>query len=125
MAAALLASCEEPAAPTFPPSVSFIELFEFYQQEKENNPTRLKNRVEAEELRVFNGPISNIDGSKIQFHVQRIIGGRDRYVECEFSTERSVLSLNVGDQVTVYGNLDDVNSVVRFKGCGFRGGSAP
>ena len=120
LAIALLVSCQQQTSQPLPTSTPFNQLYEFYQGEIKNNPTRLEKRVDDKELRVFHGPITNIEGSKVQFHVERRLIERDKYMECRFRAKESVLHLNVGDRVTVYGYLDGANDVVKFKDCGFK-----
>ena len=111
-------SCRQMPTPIpVPASVPVDQLYDFYQQEKETNPPRLDQRVVNEEIRTFTGTITKIEDSKIQFHIQELDFGKDKYLECKFSSKGSVLNLNTGSTVTVYGFLDDANGVIKFKNC--------
>ena len=125
-------ACGQPApspAPT-PTPWQVQELYQFLENENRSNPTRLDKRVDDNELFGFTGAITKIEDGKIQFHIAILDAMKDRYVECKFDNKASVLSLDVGNRVTVYGDLDEAfptglqstvglkNSlVVKFKSC--------
>ena len=90
-----------------------------------DNPTRLKNRVENRQLIRFTIQISSIEDSRIR---QYFNGNSGSYIECEFKHERSVLNLNRGQTVNVYGFLDEAfdkkfmrpdSNSIKFRDCGF------
>ena len=100
-------ACTQPVpspAPT-PTPQPVEELYQFLENEKASNPTRLEKRVEDNELFGFTGAITNIEDDKIQFHIDIHLTAKDEYVECKFDNKASVLSLDAGRRVTVYGNL--------------------
>ena len=59
--------------------------------------------------------ISKIDGKKVQQHFELLYGDTDSYLECEFSNESSVLRLNVGQMISVYGVLSEAFDKRRFR----------
>ena len=97
--------------------MSVAKLYNIYQGHKAQNPTRVEDYKRLELSSVFEGQITNINGSTVQFHVQKLILEPDRYVECKFKREGDVLNLNIGSVVRVLGDLEDVNGVVQFKNC--------
>ena len=112
------ASCSQAPAPvSIPSSVPAVQVYNFYQQERDANPVRLDYRIDNAEVRTFTGAITKIEGSKIQFLSEERFLARDKYLECKFSSEEGVLRLSKSDTVTVYGNLEDVNAAVKFKNC--------
>ncbi len=92
-------------------------LYDFYQHERESNPTRLAARVAAEEMRRFSGHVTNIDGPRVQFHPDDRLSQRDRYIECRFAELESVSSLDTGQYVTLYGKLVRADRIVVFDDC--------
>ena len=125
-------ACGQPApspAPT-PTPWRVQELYQFLENEKTSNPTRLEKRVDDKEVFGFTGAITNIEDDKIQFHIAKLDTKKDEYVECEFDDKGGVLSLDAGLQVTAYGRLDAAfptgplgrfgfkdNQAVKFKNC--------
>ena len=111
-------SCRAQATPVpIPASEPVEQVYSFYQREKEDNPNRLDWRVENNEIKAFHGTITEIDGSKMQFHISRRLLEGDEYIECEFPNENYTLDLSEGESAYVYGWLDDVNGAIKFKGC--------
>lgn len=122
-------------APTPTPTPRSVEsLYKWLKSEKENNPERLEYRAERGEIFGLTGEITDIEDSKIQFHISRAELGKDEFVECEFSNYGSILSLNIGDPVTVYGKLHKAfptgklgqfgfkdNKAVKFRECRLTG----
>ncbi len=119
--------------PTPIPIEQVEDVYADYQREKTDNPTRLESRIDRKEIRAFQGTIDKIDGSKIQFSIKERAGGKDEYVECDLEDSKRVLSISVGDSVTVAGKLDKAfpggklgdagfkdNRAVKFKGCRLR-----
>ena len=106
-----------PTATPLPTSMSVEKLYSIYQAHKAQNPTRVENYKRLELSSVFEGRITNIKGSTVQFHIQKLILESDKYVECKFKRESDVLNLNIGSVVRVLGDLEDVNGVVQFKNC--------
>ena len=106
-----------PTPTPLPTSMSVEKLYNIYQAHRAQNPTRIENYKRLELSSVFEGQITNINGSTVQFHVQKLILEPDRYVECKFKREGDVLNLNIGSVVRVLGDLEDVNGVVQFKNC--------
>jgi hypothetical protein len=80
-----------------------------------SNPTRVEHFVDVARPSVFEGRITKIEDSKLQFHVEKRALDKDRYVECEFRQKNSVLRLNVGQLVKVYGELYAAGTGVKFK----------
>lgn len=113
----LLVSCHEATPTPLPPPVPYDSLYQSYQQELQANPTRVEHIIKSKPIHVVEGPITSIQGEKVQFHIQRVALGKDRYVECVFPNEESVLGLNIGETITIAGRLDRVDHVVRLTGC--------
>ena len=86
-------------------------------QQSPESDSRVENYKRLELSSVFEGRITNIKGSTLQFHIQKLILESDKYVECKFKRESDVLNLNIGSVVRVLGDLEDVNGVVQFKNC--------
>ena len=109
------------ATPTPTQIPDFKEYTAFYsemQKEKEDNPTRVDHFIDLKKEYGIVGAISEIDGSKVQFHIgPRRDLKKDLYIECEFSHKSSVLSLNKGDVIRVSGKLNKVNSKIELKNC--------
>lgn len=93
------------------------KLYDFYQHERESNPTRLAARIAAEEMRKFSGHITNIDGPKVQFHPDDRISQRDRYIECRFPDLESVSQLDTGQYITLFGRLVRADHIIVFDDC--------
>lgn len=126
----LVVACDRETSPPLPTPVPVDALYDALRSEKEGNPTRLKSRVDSEENRSFAGPITNIEGGKVQFHIRKVAAEKDEYVECEFMSESDVLPLNKGDNVSVNGDLHKAfptgalgdfgfkdSKAVKFKNC--------
>ena len=118
----LLACSEGQPSPTpTPVPVERVEdVYADYQREKAANPTRLESRIDRKEVRAFQGTIDKIDGSKIQFVINERVGGKDEYVECDLEDSKRVLSINVGNLVTVAGKLDEAFPGGKLKDLGFK-----
>ena len=110
-------SSPDPTATPLPTSVPFTELYDFMQSEKNSNPTRVEYFVDVARPSVIEGQITNIKDSKLQFHVHKRTLRRDEYVECAFRQKGSVIRLNVGQLVKIYGELDTVDAAVKLKNC--------
>lgn len=106
------------------------ELHQEFEREKSTNPTRLEDMVARNEVRAFSGTIKAIEGAAIQFHIDEKMLERDAFVECAFPSEDDIMSLNIGQKVTVYGKLHEAFSgglfgatgdsrAVKFKDCAF------
>ena len=106
-----------PIPTPLPTSMSVEKLYNIYQADKAQNATRVENYKKLALSSVFEGRITNIKNSTVQFHIQKNILEPDRYVECKFKRESDVLNLNIGSVVRVLGDLEDVNGVVQFKNC--------
>ena len=126
----LVAACGREASPPLPTPVPVDALYDALKSEKEGNPTRLESRVDSEENFSFAGPITNIEGDKVQFHIRKAVAEKDEYVECEFRGESDVLPLDKGDNVSVNGDLHKAfptgvlgdfgfkdSKAVKFKNC--------
>ncbi len=109
-----------------PTAVPAKWLYDGYHADKQRNPTRLDARIERGELWRFQLIISNIEGSRIQEHFTRVMGGTDSYIECEFENENWVMRLNIGQTVKVYGRLHEAfkdrmiwpdSKAVKFRDC--------
>ena len=77
----------------------------------------MKQRIRGSGIRSFEGQITKIDDSKLQFHIEEVFWGRDKYVECKFRDNRTIITLSKWDIVKVYGYLNDVNNAIKFKNC--------
>lgn len=117
IAVVLFISCQQSTPPPLPTPVSYDWLHRHYEQEREANPTRLDKIVESRPTHVVRGTITSIQGAKVQFHVQRLTFGKDKYVECVFPDERNVWNFNNGETVLVVGRLDRADNVVRLQNC--------
>ena len=93
------------------------ELYDFYQHERESNSTRLAARIAAEEMRRFSGQITNINDLNVQFHPDRRLSQRDRYIECRFANLETVLPLDTGQYITVFGKLVRADQKIVFDDC--------
>ena len=127
LALVLTISCGQPIQ--IPDPIPVEELYEYLSREKVDNPTRLERRVDTRQIISFGGSIEKIEGSAVQFLIEERMAGRDAYVECGFARESAVVRLNRGQQVTVYGKLDEAFAgglagitgdglAVKFKDCG-------
>ena len=108
-----------------PTAQAVVELYEFFQAEKERNPVRFDRIMEDEDLFGFTGIVSRIDGSTIRFHIAERRLRRDLFVECEFRESQDMLSLSVGEKATLYGKIDKAKRVVRFEECRLAGSPMP
>ena len=97
-----------------PTAVTSKWLYNGLLAEKDGNPTRLKNRVERKEIWRFTIIISKIEGKRIQEHFDELMAATDPYIECEFKSERQIISLNVGQSVDVYGTLYEAFKAKQF-----------
>lgn len=124
---ALATACRQNQLPAIEPVENLYQKLEL---EKSTNPTRLEDRVDRNEVRSFSGTISDIKGKSIQFHIDEKMLERDDFVECAFPSEDDILSLDIDQEVTVYGNLHEAFSgglfgatgdsrAVKFKDCAF------
>ena len=113
-------ACNPPTAdptPTPVPIERVEDIYKFYQDEKANNETRLKGRIDRKEIRALHGVVSRIDGTKVQFlHTDNPLE-KDTYVECKFQNEQQVWTLNKGEAASVIGMLAGVNGTVKFDNC--------
>ena len=109
-----------------PIAIPATELYDYFLREKEQNPTRLKDRVERNQIRRLTIVISKIEGRRIQQHFGKLAFDTDPYIECEFEDERRVLPLNVGQSIDVYGTLYEAfdgrflrpdSKAVKFRDC--------
>ena len=118
MAVAFFSFCgPAPTATPLPTSMPVEELYSIYQNMRAQNATRVERHKDVGTSSVFEGRITDIKGSTVQFHIARRILEPDKYVECKFKRENDVLNLNVGSVVRLLGDLEDVNGVVQFKNC--------
>ncbi len=116
----LLIACKSDDKPlVLPTSVPAHALHERLQNEKELNPTRMEVKIDQRPLMAFHGDITRIEDSKVQFHIEERVLAPDLYVECKFANKNSVLPLNKGQSVRLYGYLTRVNDVIVFENCGF------
>ncbi len=91
------------------PTRKHLTAEQFYnslKSELKSNPTRLKSLV-GQELRPFEGEITNIEGASIQFHVDKRFLRRDHYITCTFRSSTDVVPLNNGEYVAVQGVLEE------------------
>ena len=118
LALLLLLSCgPAPTATPLPTSMPAEELFTFLQDENSLNPERVEDYKDDARSSVFEGIITEINDSTVQFHIQKRDLLPDKYIECKFRSKNEVLSLNIGTMVRILGDLEDVNGVVQFKNC--------
>lgn len=111
--------CREPVTIEVPAPRPVVELYQWLLDDKTLNESRSKLREENREVHSFFGPITEIDGSTVRFRIEDRPLQRDTRLDCEFSSERSILSLDAGQTVTLYGFLKEVSRVVKFNKCGF------
>ena len=107
---AILTSCMidsgRPPTPTPTPTPMPVKLcYDFFQKERESNPSRLDAR-RGTDFRC-KGQISEISGASIQFHIKVKPFEQDQYLDCESPKKESVEHLNVGDWVVFKGTLDE------------------
>ena len=119
----LVLACDR-ETPPLPTPVPVDALYNALMSEKEGNPTRLKSRVDSEENFSFAGPITNIEGGKVQFHIRKVAAEKDEYVECEFRNESDVLRLDKGNNVSVNGDLHKAFPTGVFGDFGFKDSKA-
>ncbi|MDE2780761.1 MAG: hypothetical protein OXI91_13960 [Chloroflexota bacterium] len=119
----LTMGCREPVTIEVPAPRPVVELYQWLLEDKALNESRSELREEKREVHSFVGPITEIDGSTVRFRIEDRLLQRDTWLECEFASERSILSLDAGQMVTLYGFLKDVDRVVKFDKCGFYGNS--
>ena len=106
-----------PTATPLPTSLPVEELYWFYQDHNIGYATHVEAWKDDARSSVFEGVITDIRNSTVQFHIERRTLARDKYVECKFKRKEDVLRLNVGSVVRVLGDLEDVNGIVQFKNC--------
>ena len=103
----VILACQNSALETptpAPPPVQ--EIYRALQEENVSNVARLRTMEDDRESFRFVGDIATIGEKEIRFYVEPpLILAEDRYVECNFSSNRKIASVNVGDQVTVKGEL--------------------
>lgn len=98
--------CQPETSLTPPPAIPAVELYRHMVGEKESNPTRLKHRVDGREPMAVQMIITEIEDTKVRQHFGRNAPFGSGFVECEFDSETSVLSLDRGDYVEVWGLLE-------------------
>ena len=87
-----------------PPSVQ--EIYRTLQEESVSNVARLRTVEDDRESFRFVGDITTIGEKEIRFYVELPLTlADDRYVECKFTTNRKIASVDIGDEVTVKGEL--------------------
>ena len=123
IALAVLVSCQEQAVPTepIPTPAAYDQLFHSYHESLLSNPEQVDEHIRDRKRLVVRGPITSIQGAKVQFHVRRQPYARDWYVECVFMDERQASLLSEGEMVTVLGRLDRADHVVRLIDCSLAG----
>lgn len=124
LALASILACEQEAPIPTPTPRQVEEFYEAMELEQAQNPERLKHEADQGRLHGLIGKITKIDDSKIQFHINKMELGKDEFVECEFSNSDSVLKLNIGDMVTVYGNLHKAFPTGKLGEIGFKDNKA-
>lgn len=95
-----------------------VERYQWLVDEKASNPTRSDLRVDQSPVISFGGEITNIDGKKIQFHIDKQYLKKDRYLQCEFAQKWDVVHYDLGQTVTLFGFLESVGTVVKLGNCG-------
>ncbi len=100
-------ACQYPSAQTPVPTPPRVEeVYRALEQEKFSNLARLRTREDNRESIRFRGEITRIEEGEIRFYVEPPMTlAEDLYVECNFKSNRSIASANVGDEVTVQGEL--------------------
>ena len=87
-----------------PPSV--VEVYRTFEAESNSNVARLMTREENREHFRFRGSITRIGDKEIRFYVEPpMTFAEDLYVECNFESNQQIASLNLGDEVSVRGEL--------------------
>ena len=92
-------------APT-PTPQSVEETYHVLEQENSNNSNRLRIREDERQMFRFRGNITKIGDKKIRFYIvpPRELAN-DLYVECNFDSRERIAHLNVGEKVSVRGEL--------------------
>ena len=87
-----------------PPSVE--EIYRALEQENAGNSNRLRIREDKGQVLRFRGNITKIDTKEIRFYIvpPRTLAS-DLYVECNFDSHSRIAQLNVGQEVSVRGEL--------------------
>ena len=103
----VILACQNPALETptpVPPRVQ--EIYRALQEENVSNVARLRTMEDDRESFRFVGDITTIGEKEIRFYVEPPLTlADDRYVECNFTTNRKIASVDIGDEVTVKGEL--------------------
>ncbi len=107
MIAVVILACQNPSAQTPVPTPPRVEeVYRALEQEKFSNINRLRTREDDREEFRFRGNVTRIEEGEIRFYVEPPMTlAEDLYVECNFKSNRSIASVNVGDEVTVRGEL--------------------
>lgn len=121
--AGILACGQEAATPT-PTPRSVESFYKWLESEQEKNSERVKHWADHGRLFGLTGEITEIEDGKIQFHIRKTELGKDEFVECEFANSSSVLRLNIGERVTIYGNLHEAFPTGKFGQFGFKDNKA-
>ena len=103
----LILACQNTALETLTPVPSRVqEIYRALQEENVNNVARLRTMEDDRESFRFVGDITTIEEKEIRFYVESPLTlAEDRYVECNFTSNRKITSVDIGDEVTVKGEL--------------------
>ena len=103
----VILACQTPSAQTpVPTPPRAEEVYRALEQEGFSNVNRLRTREEDREAFRFRGNVTRIEEGEIRFYVEPPMTlAEDLYVECNFKSNRSIASVNVGDEVIVRGEL--------------------
>ena len=102
---------EEPLDPNPSDDIFTIHrVFDDLDADRKNNSTGFENIAKNEEPRKFIGEITEIEGSRLYFHVVGRAFARDDYAVCDFLTEAPLTSksVNLDSVVIVSGDVTDL-----------------
>ena len=88
-----------------PTAIPVEHLYSSLKEESNANRARLSHREDVGEWFRFRGRITKIEDKKIQFHIQRNLFF-DQYVECNFKSNTRIISVNISDDVALWGSLE-------------------
>ena len=106
-------------APTPTPTPEPVQdLYDRFRRVQEENPTRAEWLEDQPWVYRVRGEITTIEGSDLQFHIQKRQFAKDDYLECKFPRDDDVIFFKVGEIVDVEGRLESgAGQVIVLKEC--------
>ena len=97
-----------------PTAIPIEQLYWDLKGDSNANPARLRHKEDVGEWFRFRGRITKIEDKKIQFHIQQSQSFFDQYVECNFKSNTRIISVNISDDVALWGSLERAFRAHRF-----------